>query len=78
MYDQISLQNASNSFLFFEQLMGYPQAGNSWEGFVIQQMMVMLPNSLIPSFYRTAAGAELDLVLVKGITVTTAIEIVQT
>jgi predicted AAA+ superfamily ATPase len=59
----------------FNQLMGHPQAGNSWEGFVIQQIMSHLPANLLPYFYRTGAGAELDLVLAKGNTITHAIEI---
>jgi len=59
----------------FNQLMGHPQAGNSWEGFVIQQIMSHLPANLLPNFYRTGAGAELDLVLAKGNTITHAIEI---
>jgi uncharacterized protein len=59
----------------FNQLMGHPQAGNSWEGFVIQQIMSRLPANLLPYFYRTGAGAELDLVLAKGNTITHAIEI---
>lgn len=40
--------------------------GASWEGFCIQQIMALLNPSILPYFYRTAAGAELDLVLVKG------------
>ncbi len=59
----------------FNQLMGHPQAGNSWEGFVIQQIMSLLPANLLPYFYRTGAGAELDLVLAKGNTITHGIEI---
>lgn len=40
--------------------------GASWEGFCVQQVLSMLNPSVLPYFYRTAAGAELDLVLVKG------------
>jgi predicted AAA+ superfamily ATPase len=50
----------------FNQLMGHPQAGHSWEGFVVQQILAYLPAGLSPFFYRTAAGAELDLVLMQG------------
>lgn len=50
----------------FDLLMGHPQAGNSWEGFVVQQVMANLSAGLTPFFYRTAAGAELDLVLMQG------------
>lgn len=59
----------------FEQLMGHPQAGNSWEGFVIQQIFAQLPSFLQPYFYRSQDGAEIDLVLVKGFDVMAAIEI---
>lgn len=59
----------------FEQLMGHPQAGNSWEGFVIQQIFAQLPYYLHPCFYRSQDGAEIDLVLVKGLDVLAAIEI---
>ena len=57
------------------QLFGHPQAGNSWEGFVIQQLLATLPPGLQPYFYRTAAGAELDLLLVGSNKVEWAIEI---
>lgn len=59
----------------FDLLMGHPQAGNSWEGFVVQQIMANLPASLTPYFYRTAAGAELDLVLMEGDQTLYALEI---
>lgn len=59
----------------FDLLMGHPQAGNSWEGFVVQQIMANLPAGLTPYFYRTAAGAELDLVLMQGEQTLYALEI---
>lgn len=40
--------------------------GASWEGFVIQQILSLIKPSVLPYFYRTGAGAEMDLVLVKG------------
>lgn len=40
--------------------------GASWEGFAMQQILAMLRPSVLPYFYRTASGAEMDLVLVKG------------
>ena len=40
--------------------------GASWEGFCLQQVMAMLKPSILPYFYRTAAGAEVDLLLLKG------------
>ncbi len=38
-------------------------AGASWEGFVIESPMAVAPPGCQGWFYRTAAGAELDLVL---------------
>lgn len=40
--------------------------GASWEGFGIQQLLAILKPGLQPFFYRTAAGAELDLLLVQN------------
>ena len=46
-----------------EQLLGHPVAGGSWEGFVIENLLSVLPWAVTPFFYRTSAGAEIDLVL---------------
>jgi hypothetical protein len=46
-----------------QQLQGHPVAGASWEGFVVEQVAAALPPGVQIGFYRTAAGAELDLVL---------------
>lgn len=46
-----------------EDLLGYSRLGASWEGFVIENILACLPEGGRASFYRTAAGAELDLVL---------------
>lgn len=59
----------------YHQLLGNPQAGNSWEGFVIQQVISILPEGVQPHFYRTATGAELYLLLVKGNEIISGIEI---
>ncbi|MEM6822731.1 MAG: ATP-binding protein [Verrucomicrobiota bacterium] len=48
-----------------DTLSGHPTRGNSWEGFVIEQIIVMLPD-WEPYFYRTSNGAELDLIMLKG------------
>lgn len=40
--------------------------GPSWEGFCIQQVLSMAKPSVLPYFYRTSAGAEIDLLLLKG------------
>ncbi|MFN8692715.1 MAG: ATP-binding protein [Cyclobacteriaceae bacterium] len=46
-----------------DDLLGHPVVGSSWEGFVIETILSDLPPWVSPSFYRTAAGAEIDLVL---------------
>ncbi|MDE0094749.1 MAG: DUF4143 domain-containing protein [Gammaproteobacteria bacterium] len=37
--------------------------GLSWEGFVIEQVCNLVRDSATPMFYRTAEGAEIDLLL---------------
>jgi predicted AAA+ superfamily ATPase len=44
-------------------LLGHPVVGASWEGFVIENLLSMAPRRVTPWFYRTHAGAEMDLVL---------------
>jgi hypothetical protein len=46
-----------------DRLLGHPVVGGSWEGFVIENLIASCPSSTVPGFYRTAAGAEVDLVL---------------
>ena len=45
-----------------QALQGHPIAGVSWEGFVIEQIAAALPPDAVLGYYRTAVGAELDLV----------------
>jgi uncharacterized protein len=45
------------------ELAGHPVAGPSWEGFVIENLLAAAPAGTAASFYRTNAGAEIDLVL---------------
>ena len=47
-------------------LLGHPSTGASWEGFCIEQVCGLLPPGVQVSFYRTAAGAELDLLVEQG------------
>jgi predicted AAA+ superfamily ATPase len=47
----------------YNALSGHPVAGASWEGFVIENLIAAAPARTVPSFYRTAAGAEIDLIL---------------
>lgn len=44
-------------------LTAHPQIGFSWEGFAVEQIVQALPKGATPYFYRTAAGAEIDLIL---------------
>lgn len=46
-----------------EDLLGHPVAGQSWESLVIETLISAAPDGTEASFYRTAAGAEVDLVL---------------
>ena len=46
-----------------DALSGHPIAGVSWEGFVIEQIIAAAPPLATIGFFRTAAGAELDLVV---------------
>lgn len=45
----------------FDELMGHPVIGASWEGFVIEQIAAVLPQNSELFFYRTGAGAEVDM-----------------
>ena len=45
------------------ELAGHPVAGASWEGFVIESLLAAAPMGTGATFYRTAVGAEVDLVL---------------
>ena len=50
----------------YESLLGHPVLGKSWEGFVIETIINALPQGAHPFFYRTSAGAEIDLVIEFG------------
>lgn len=47
-------------------LIGHPLAGHSWEGLMVEQICAQVPKGGDVSFYRTAAGAELDVVVELG------------
>jgi predicted AAA+ superfamily ATPase len=47
-----------------DDLLGHPVAGFSWESFVIETLIGAAPYGAQASFYRTAAGAEIDLILI--------------
>jgi predicted AAA+ superfamily ATPase len=46
-------------------LLGHPVYGASWEGFVIENILSLLPH-WNASFYRTSSGSEIDLILERG------------
>lgn len=46
-----------------EELLGHPVVGASWEGMLIENILDALPTTARPTFYRTSAGAEIDLVI---------------
>ncbi|GJL56063.1 MAG: ATPase [Nitrospirales bacterium] len=59
----------------YPQLAGHPVAGLSWEGFVIENLLSAALFHPKPSFYRTSAGAEIDLILEMSSSDIWAIEI---
>lgn len=50
----------------YDELLGHPVVGMSWEGFVIENILSVAPRVVRPYFYRTAAGSEIDLILDFG------------
>ena len=52
--------------LNFHNLQGNVLIGNSWEGYVIEQIKQILPHEFDLYYYRTHNGSESDLVLVRG------------
>ena len=47
----------------YDALLSNPVLGKSWEGFVVENILSVLPSRAESYFYRTAAGAEVDLVI---------------
>ena len=46
-----------------EQLFGHPVVGMSWEGFVLENLLSVRPWPSPAFFYKTSAGAEIDLLI---------------
>jgi hypothetical protein len=46
-----------------DALLSHPVVGASWEGHVIESLLAVAPAGAIPSFYRSNAGAEIDLLI---------------
>ncbi len=47
----------------YDQLISHPVVGAGWEGFVIENIISILPKGADAYFYRTQAGAEIDLII---------------
>ena len=47
----------------FESLLGNPVSGSSWEGFVVENIIIALSDKWQYSYYRSASQSEIDLVL---------------
>lgn len=58
-----------------DDLLGHPVCGLSFEGHCIENLMLAAGPRRVPYFYRTHAGAEIDLLLEKGGQPEIAIEI---
>ncbi|MHA4737818.1 ATP-binding protein [Dyadobacter sp. MSC1_007] len=54
-----ALMNIEN----YNNLLAHPVVGGSWEGFIIENIMSVAPARMQPYYYRSAGGAEADLVL---------------
>lgn len=59
----------------YEELLGHSIRGKSWEGFVIENIISALPFEVRSYFYRTSAGAEIDLLLEFGLDNYWAVEV---
>lgn len=59
----------------WEQVLGHPVAGASWEGFAIENLIAVAGDRRTPYFYRTEDGAEIDLLFERGGSVDMVIEI---
>lgn len=58
-----------------DDLQGHPSIGSSWEGFVIEQIIGSIPATWQAYFFRTNAGAEIDLLLIDAKNRPVAVEI---
>jgi predicted AAA+ superfamily ATPase len=59
----------------YNDLLGHPVVGGSWEAFVIENIMSVIPSWVKPFYYGTPGGAEIDLILEFSPTEKWAIEI---
>lgn len=47
----------------YAELLSHPVVGGSWEGWIIENLIASAPPQTQASYYRTAVGAEIDLLL---------------
>ena len=47
----------------YEELLGHPVVGASWEGLFIENILASLPITAQTTFYRSSQGAEIDLII---------------
>lgn len=47
----------------YNDLLGHPVVGGSWEGFVIENILSVTPSRVQPFYYGSPGGAEIDLIL---------------
>ena len=59
----------------YDELLSRPALGKSWEGFVVENIRSVLPHRAETWFYRTAAGAEIDLLIKLSASELWAVEI---
>ncbi|MBP6013901.1 MAG: ATP-binding protein [Alphaproteobacteria bacterium] len=69
------LTHALLSLTTLDDVLGHPVAGHSWEGFAIENLITVVPANARAWFYRTAAGAEIDLLIEIGARRRIAIEV---
>jgi uncharacterized protein len=59
----------------WDEVLGHPISGPSWEGFVIENLIAAAGDRRTPYYYRTEDGAEVDLLFERAGKVEMAIEI---
>jgi len=60
------LLHALLGIVTLDDLSGHPVVGPSWEGWVLEQIAQLLGAQWQLSFYRTAAGAKMDVIAERG------------
>ena len=69
------LTHALLDLVTWDDLLGHPVAGASWESFVIENLVLAAGDRRTPYYYRTEDGAEVDLIFERGGSIEIAIEI---